>query len=58
MITPEMGLPCRPDVDVQRTWRKFGFLPRNERMAIDSRIGTLVAIFNAHRSAKKELKNG
>lgn len=57
-MTPEMGLPCRVDVDVQRTWRKFGFLPRNERMAIDSRIGTLVAIFNAHRSAKKELKNG
>ena len=58
MITPLMGLPCRVDVDVQRTWRKFGWLPKAERLAIDSRIGTLVAIFNAHRSAKKELKNG
>jgi hypothetical protein len=48
----------KPAVDVQRTWRKFGWLPKNERLAIDSRINTLVAIFNAHRSAKKALKNG
>lgn len=56
MMTPEMGLPCRPDVDVQRTWRKFGWKPHAEWLAANAFAHLCVTIKSAQESARKVTK--